>query len=186
MKKDKLRQIVEKVVTEAAAEGKFQNYARGTFASMIKKASMGGNKNSPPFTDKASKPGKSGPDDSQYIVAETLDETTKKVIQTTKNKVRDTIETVEKVGKSDHAAGKLIRQLMFTDEKLSDEEMAYLGKVLLAGGVAVSIVGPLLGLSGAGVKVILLLKGLAGWAGVQKNWGEVEDRSPGESPDDKK
>ena len=186
MKKDKLRQIVEKVVTEAAAEGKFQNYARGTFASMIKKASMGGNKNSPPFTDKAAKPGKSGPDDSQYIVAETLDENTENIIRTTKATIKDTIETVEKVGKSNTSAGKLIHQLLFTDKKLSDKEMAYLGKVLLAGGAAVSIVGPLLGLSGVAIKAILLLKGLGGVVGLKKNYGEDMWLPPGESSDDKR
>ena len=61
MKRSRLEEIVRKVVTEAASEGKFQNYAKGTFASMIKLASTGGNKNTPPFTKKAAKAGKSGP-----------------------------------------------------------------------------------------------------------------------------
>jgi len=61
MKKEKLREMVRKAVTEAAAEGKFQKYAKGTFASMVKLAGSGGNANTPPFTQKAAKPGKSGP-----------------------------------------------------------------------------------------------------------------------------
>ena len=61
MKKKKLREMVRKAVTEAAAQGKFQKYAKGTFASMIKLAGSGGNANTPPFTKKAAKPGKSGP-----------------------------------------------------------------------------------------------------------------------------
>ncbi|MEK9695827.1 MAG: hypothetical protein VW270_08680 [Candidatus Poseidoniales archaeon] len=56
-----LRQIIRDVIIEAAAEGQFQKYARGTFTSMIKKVSSGGNKNTPPFSNKASKPGKSAP-----------------------------------------------------------------------------------------------------------------------------
>ena len=61
MKRSRLEEIVRKVVTEAASEGKFQNYAKGTFASMIKLASTGGNKNTPPFNAKPPGPGKSGP-----------------------------------------------------------------------------------------------------------------------------
>ena len=61
MKRSRLAEIVRKVVTEAAAEGKFQKYAKGSYASMIKLASTGGNKNTPPFDSKPAGPGKSGP-----------------------------------------------------------------------------------------------------------------------------
>ena len=61
IKLERLRNIVRGVVSEAAKEGKFQKIARNSFSRMIAKASTGGNKNSPPFTDKSSKPGKSGP-----------------------------------------------------------------------------------------------------------------------------
>jgi hypothetical protein len=61
IKKKKITEIVKKVIKEAAAEGKFQNYARGTFASMIKLASSGSINNTPPFTQKAPRPGKSAP-----------------------------------------------------------------------------------------------------------------------------
>ena len=63
IKLKKLKNIVRGLVSEAAKEGKFQSIARNSFARMIAKAGTGGNTNSPPFTDKASKPGKSGPPD---------------------------------------------------------------------------------------------------------------------------
>ena len=58
---ERLRSIVKGIVQEAAAEGQYQKHAKGTFSSMIKLISTGGNKNTPPFTQKAAKPGKSGP-----------------------------------------------------------------------------------------------------------------------------
>jgi len=61
IKKKRLREIVKGIVEEAAAEGKFQKYAKGTYASMIKIAASGGNKNTPPFIKKPSKSGKSAP-----------------------------------------------------------------------------------------------------------------------------
>ena len=61
IKLERLREIVKGVVLEAAAEGVFQKYARGSFASMVKTISTGGNKNTPPFTKKSSKPDKSAP-----------------------------------------------------------------------------------------------------------------------------
>ena len=61
IKKTRLREIVRGIVKEAAAEGKFQNVARRSFTKTIKMVSRGGNKNTPPFTKKSSKPGKSGP-----------------------------------------------------------------------------------------------------------------------------
>ena len=61
MKRKRLREIVRGIVTEAAKEGKFQRIARNSFSRMIAKASTGGTQSSPPFTEKAPKPGKSGP-----------------------------------------------------------------------------------------------------------------------------
>ena len=56
-----LRQIVKEVIEEAAAEGSYQKYAKSTFDKLIKIASTGGNKNTPPYTKKAAKAGKSAP-----------------------------------------------------------------------------------------------------------------------------
>ena len=61
IKKTRLREIVRGIVKEAAKEGAFQKYAKSTFNRMIKITSKGGNKNTPPFTKKAAKAGKSGP-----------------------------------------------------------------------------------------------------------------------------
>ena len=61
IKVERLREIVRSAVNEAAAEGQFQKYARGTFASMIKKISQVGNKNTDPYVKKSSKVGKSAP-----------------------------------------------------------------------------------------------------------------------------
>jgi hypothetical protein len=60
--KNKLKEVVHKALSEAAAEGKFQKYAKGTVNSMIKLISTaGGNKNTPPYSNKPAKAGKSGP-----------------------------------------------------------------------------------------------------------------------------
>ena len=56
----RLTEIVRGIVTEAAKEGKIQKIYRASYNNMIKKASTGGNKNTPPFTKKAAKAGKSG------------------------------------------------------------------------------------------------------------------------------
>jgi hypothetical protein len=73
IKKKRLREIVRGVVKEAAKEGKMQKIYRKSFDDMIKKMSTAGNtlftqnapssagKNTPPFTKKAAKAGKSGP-----------------------------------------------------------------------------------------------------------------------------
>jgi hypothetical protein len=61
MKRNKLEEIVRNIVAEAASQGKFQSYAKGTYRSMIKLTRKGGNKNTPPFSKKAPGPGKSGP-----------------------------------------------------------------------------------------------------------------------------
>jgi hypothetical protein len=61
IKIEELRDMVHRIVQEAAAEGKFQKYAKGTYASMIKLASTGGNKNTPPYTKRSKGPGKSAP-----------------------------------------------------------------------------------------------------------------------------
>ena len=56
----RLTEIVRGVVEEAAKEGKIQKIYRKSYDRMIKKTSTGGNKNTPPFTKKAAKSGKSG------------------------------------------------------------------------------------------------------------------------------
>ena len=61
IKQKRLKEIVTSVVQEAAKEGVIQKIYRKSFNNMIKKASSGANKNTPPFTQKAAKAGKSGP-----------------------------------------------------------------------------------------------------------------------------
>lgn len=61
IKISKLKAFIQEVVKEAAKEGQTQKINRKQFADMIAVASTGGNKNSPPYTKKAPKPGKSGP-----------------------------------------------------------------------------------------------------------------------------
>jgi|TARA_R100001510_G_C7579530_1_gene153037 hypothetical protein len=61
IKLERLRQIVTSVVQEAAKEGYIQKIYKRSFDKMIGKASKGGNKNTPPYTQKAAKAGKSGP-----------------------------------------------------------------------------------------------------------------------------
>mgnify|MGYP003148045935 CR=1 FL=1 len=56
----RLTEIVRGVVEEAAKQGKVQKIYRNSYNRMIKKASTGGNKNTPPYTKKAAKAGKSG------------------------------------------------------------------------------------------------------------------------------
>jgi len=61
IKKARLREIIRGVVLEAAKEGHIQKIYRLSFAEMEKKISSGGNKNTPPYTKKISKVGKSAP-----------------------------------------------------------------------------------------------------------------------------
>ena len=61
IKLERLKQIVRNVVQEAAAQGKFQKGAKNSFSSMIKLVSSGGNNNTPPFSNKSTKAGKSAP-----------------------------------------------------------------------------------------------------------------------------
>ena len=61
IKLERLKQIVRGVVEEAAKQGYMQKIYRKSFDNMIKTVSTGGNKNTPPFTKKAAKAGKSGP-----------------------------------------------------------------------------------------------------------------------------
>ncbi len=55
-----LREMIREMIKEAAPEGKMQKIYRNSYKKMIKLASTGGNKNTPPFTKKSAKPGKSG------------------------------------------------------------------------------------------------------------------------------
>ncbi len=57
----RLTEIVRSIVIEAAKEGHIQKIYRNSYRMMIKKASSGGNKNTPPFTKGTEKLGKSGP-----------------------------------------------------------------------------------------------------------------------------
>ena len=61
IKKTRLREIVQGLVKEAAKEGRIQQVYRRSFTRMGQKVSSGGNKNTPPFTEKTPKPGKSAP-----------------------------------------------------------------------------------------------------------------------------
>jgi hypothetical protein len=56
----RLTEIVREVVNEAAKEGSIQKIYKNSYNRMISTASTGGNKNTPPFTKKAAKAGKSG------------------------------------------------------------------------------------------------------------------------------
>ena len=56
----RLTEIVRGVVKEAAKPGKVLKVYKKSYNKMIAKASTGGNKNTPPFTKKAAKAGKSG------------------------------------------------------------------------------------------------------------------------------
>jgi len=55
-----LREIIQRALKEAAAQGKTQEKNIYSYKRMIRKAASGGNKNTPPFTKKAKGPGKSG------------------------------------------------------------------------------------------------------------------------------
>ena len=59
LKIQNLREIVRRVVSEAAKEGAIQKIYRRSYKNMVRKASTGGNKNTPPFSQKATV-GKSG------------------------------------------------------------------------------------------------------------------------------
>ena len=61
-----LKRMVQEIIREAAKEGVVQKSYKQSFTRMISKVASGGNKNTPPFIKKASKPGKSGPDSSGY------------------------------------------------------------------------------------------------------------------------
>jgi hypothetical protein len=57
---DNLREIVKEAIAEAKSDGEYQKVAKNSFKRMIKLASTGGTKSSPPYTKKP-KVGKSGP-----------------------------------------------------------------------------------------------------------------------------
>lgn len=62
MKIEELRNLVRDVIQETLADGVFQSRARKSYSKMIKLAGSGGNKNTPPFDEKAkSKNMKSAP-----------------------------------------------------------------------------------------------------------------------------
>lgn len=61
IKRKRLKEILTSVLQEAAKEGYIQKIYRNSFDRMIKKASTGGNKNTPPFSNKPGTTKKSGP-----------------------------------------------------------------------------------------------------------------------------
>ena len=60
IKKKRLREIVHGIVKEAAKQGLTQKIYKKPFNDMIATVSTGGNNNTPPFSKKAAKAGKSG------------------------------------------------------------------------------------------------------------------------------
>jgi len=61
IKIDELKQIIRNVIQEASKEGSIQKVYRNSYKRMIQTMGTGGNSNTPPFTKRAAKPGKSGP-----------------------------------------------------------------------------------------------------------------------------
>lgn len=62
MRIEELRNFVREVIKEAVADGVFQSRARKSYDRMIKTVGTGGNKNTPPFSEKSgSKNVKSAP-----------------------------------------------------------------------------------------------------------------------------
>jgi hypothetical protein len=61
IKRKRLKEILTSVLHEAAKEGYIQKVYRSSFDRMIKLASTGGNKNTPPFSNKPASTKKSGP-----------------------------------------------------------------------------------------------------------------------------
>ena len=55
-----LKEIVQRALKEARAQGAWQKSARKSYDKMIGNARKGGNKNTAPFTKKAAGTGKSG------------------------------------------------------------------------------------------------------------------------------
>lgn len=56
----RLREIVRRSIREAAKEGEVQRRFKELMKKRIETASTGGNENTPPYTKKAAKSGKSG------------------------------------------------------------------------------------------------------------------------------
>ena len=60
MNRKKLEEVVRKVLKEIDNEGKYQNFAQGTFKKMLAKIAQGKRKNTDPYTENPHK-GKSAP-----------------------------------------------------------------------------------------------------------------------------
>ena len=56
----RLREVIRRSIKEAAAQGKIQGIYQRKMKKRIATASTGGNENTPPYTKKAAKAGKSG------------------------------------------------------------------------------------------------------------------------------
>tara|TARA_Y100000592_G_C5439256_1_gene302476 strand:+ start:326 stop:529 length:204 start_codon:yes stop_codon:yes gene_type:complete len=62
MKIKELRNFIKQIIKEAAADGVYQSRAKKSYAKMIRTMNTGGNKNTPPFSNKTkSKKIKSAP-----------------------------------------------------------------------------------------------------------------------------
>ena len=131
--KSQLREIIKQEIREAAKEGAFQGYARNSFKRMIATASSGGNDNSPPFTKKPGKLGKSGPIvESMDKIKSRLNKELKKEDPETINKAKESIDDVFKqIGweiSQDTAEGAAWNKLINDEEELNSKEKSLLQK----------------------------------------------------------
>ncbi len=133
--KSQLREIIKKQIKEAAKEGAFQGYARDSFKRMIATASSGGNSNSPPFTDKPRKVGKSGPIiESANKIKSALNQELKKETPKSVNKAKDSVdEAFKQIGwemTQDTPEGAALNKLLVDEENLNAEEKTLLQKAM--------------------------------------------------------
>ena len=131
--KSQLREIIKQEIREAAKEGAFQGYARNSFKRMIATASSGGNDNSPPFTKKPGKLGKSGPImESMNKIKSVLNKELKKEDPKTINKAKDSIDDAFKqIGweiSQDTAEGAALNKLLVDKEELNPKEKSLIQK----------------------------------------------------------
>jgi|21_taG_2_1085346.scaffolds.fasta_scaffold02630_2 hypothetical protein len=133
--KSQLREIIKQQIKEAAKEGVFQGYARNSFKRMIATASSGGNDNSPPFTGKPGKIGKSGPIvESANKIKSALNQELKKENPKSVNKAKDSIDDAFKqigweMNKATPEAAAL-NKLLVDEENLNPQEKSILQKAM--------------------------------------------------------
>ena len=116
IKKKKLKELVRHSVEEAAKEGRMQKIYRNSFSSMIAKASTGGNENTPPFTQKTKKAGRSGPPLMEGLKGEEKN----KAIQLNKglHKIADEIVKGSKIGN-------ILKKLLFYETDIGSRVAKY-------------------------------------------------------------